>query len=117
MKKPSAGKRKSFSHMLVDFNWNSEQYQGLSNAKKISIEPTIAQAEKVVIRSEDLRDGLHGSHASPNPEKIFRYIDLLYILGVRHMTVGIYSGEGSSLNNKTEKIEIFSLPKYLTTTL
>jgi len=98
--------------MLVDFNWNSEQYQGLSNTARIPSEPTLEQAGSVIIRSEDLRDGLHGSHASPDPEKIFRYIDVLYILGVRHMTVGIYSGEGSSLNNKTEKILKYLYEKY-----
>lgn len=82
----------------LDFNWNSEPHTYSVIPKHMPPEPTHSQITAVEIVSEDLRDGLHGISHYPVIGDLLEYVGVLYRLGIRSMTVGIYPGEGNKIN-------------------
>lgn len=94
--------RLSSGELPVDFNWNAERHPRVAIPVRISSEPTPGQARKVILVSEDLRDGLHGVPKQPALVKRIEYVGQMYDLGIRSMTVGIFPGtEGSKIDRTT----------------
>ncbi len=95
--------RKNLSHRLTailngdlptDFNWNNDPHQLTPIPKYIPAEPSAKQLSEVEIVCEGLRDGIHGCKKHPSVSEMLDYIDLANQIGIREMTVGIYTGQG-----------------------
>lgn len=103
-------------HMLhsgklqTDFSWNSEENPRCPIPSFVRSEVSPKQIKNLKVVAEDLRDGIAGVREHPDTSKMIEYVDLLYKLGVRDMTVGIFAGTGK--NNKVEK-STRALLKYL----
>lgn len=112
-KRKELKQNKSFSHSNLDFNWNMyvPKYRNHSN-DCVPMQPTPSQIKRIKLRSEDLRDGLHGMHASPPIEVMYNFIDDIYRLGVRHMAVGIYSGGSNFMSRKIQGLLRYLDQKY-----
>ncbi|PIS09003.1 hypothetical protein COT75_04040 [Candidatus Beckwithbacteria bacterium CG10_big_fil_rev_8_21_14_0_10_34_10] len=78
----------------LDFNWNCDFYKSSLLHKRIPPEPKASQLKKVIIVDEGLRDGLHGVLDYPSVKKMLRYVKSAYLMKIRVMTIGIYSGDG-----------------------
>ncbi len=83
----------SFSHLPLDFNWNSEPHALSRVPDTLASEPTPQQAATTEFISECLRDGLHGTAIYPSVEKMLRYAHALNDFGIKRAIIGIYSGE------------------------
>jgi len=80
--------------MPLDFNWNRDTHANSAIPKQIPPEPSAGLLSKITIDDEALRDGLHGVSEYPRVEEMFKYVQLASQLGIKLMTVGIYSGTG-----------------------
>lgn len=78
----------------VDFNWNVDLAPDVSLPEQLPAEPTAAQLKTFQIVDEGLRDGLHGALSQPSLEQRMEYIGLADQLGIKTMTVGIFSKDG-----------------------
>ncbi len=87
----------------LDFNWNSDPHPASLIPKRIIFDPSPQQLKKVIINDEALRDGLHGVDKYPSVQEMLSYMEAAYELGIRLMTVGIYSGDGV-VNETTKKL-------------
>jgi len=114
--------RKNLSHRLTsilngklptDFNWNNDPHQMTSIPKYISAEPSTKQLKKIEIICEGLRDGIHGCKKHPSVSEMLDYIDCASQLGIREMTVGIYTGQGK-IDEKTKNLLKLMRKKYPT---
>lgn len=82
----------------TNFNWNREESDLSPLPKMIPGEPSAAQAGRVEVLSECLRDGLQGISGYPSIDEMMQYLHLLKDFGVRYATVGIYPGDAGSLS-------------------
>src|SRR3989344_5694 len=82
----------------TDFNWNTDDHPSILRLAMAPMEPTAKQAGDITIVSEDLRDCLHGIPEYPSVESMTTYVSLLYKLGIRNFTVGIYPGEANRID-------------------
>jgi len=97
----------------LDFNWNSQTYPGIPLESCI---PLISSVQDIEIVAEDLRDGLHGISEYPSIEKMEKYVDALFKLGVRVMTVGIYPGEKNRIDKIIKELLAYMDKKYQSVT-
>lgn len=96
----------------VDFNWNIDLHPDVPPLKICPLEPSVQQIEKIELVSEDLRDGLHGIPEYPTVEGMIQYLALLYELGVRNFTVGIYPGEANKIDASIKSVLSIMHKKY-----
>lgn len=89
------------------FDWNNEKHPFVSFIEAIP-KPTLSQLEHLEFDDEGPRDGLQGTLVYPGARDIHRYVDLSYQVGIRAITVGIFSEPGS----RAEEIT-FSCLKYM----
>jgi len=79
----------------TDDDWNNQEHTELCKLETQAprLEPTPEQCANLSIVDEGIRDGLHGIPEYPDITAILTYIEKVYLLGVRDITVGIYTGE------------------------
>lgn len=94
----------SFSHLPLDFNWNSEPHALSPLPDALPPEPTFQQAAATEFISECLRDGLHGTKIYPAVEKMQRYMSALNSFGIKRAIVGIYSGEQNVVDKTVKEL-------------
>jgi len=82
----------------IDFNWNADTHRQVAPPVPFPLEPTTKQVATIEIVSEDLRDGLHGIAQYPTVSGMIEYLSLLYTLGIRNFTVGIYPGNANKID-------------------
>ncbi|MFC1727015.1 hypothetical protein ACFL0Y_00660 [Patescibacteria group bacterium] len=87
----------------LDFNWNNDPHPDSPIPKSIPPEPKARQLKKIIIDDEGLRDGLHGAPEYPRIKEMLRYIKASNKIGIKLMTVGIYSG-GGVVDKTTKKL-------------
>lgn len=87
----------------LDFNWNSDPHPDSPIPKSIPPEPKARQLRKIIIDDEGLRDGLHGVPEYPRIKDMLRYIKAANNVGIKLMTVGIYS-DGGVVDKTTKKL-------------
>lgn len=78
----------------LDFSWNHDSHKDSPIPKMIPAGPSTAQLKEMIIVCEGLRDGLHGVPKYPTVSQMLQYVEIVQKIGIKVMTVGIYSGEG-----------------------
>lgn len=98
-----------------NFDWDFDEGEEYGDFKekhpipeKVPVMPTAEQLLAVEVVDESLRDGLHGLEEYPSVEQMLNDVDLAHQIGIRTMTVGIYSGEGE---NDEKMIELLKAMK------
>lgn len=85
----------------LDFSWNHDFHEDSPVLGMIPAEPSSDQLKRLIIDDEGLRDGLHGVRKYPSVDQMFQYVEMVRQVGIKVMTVGIFSGEG--IVDKTTK--------------
>ncbi len=85
------------------FDWNTQAHPLLPQTCAIP-RPTLAQLEHVTFDDEGPRDGVQGTTVFPGARDVQRYVQLAHDTGLREITVGIFSGEGSRAEQVTMSV-------------
>ncbi len=85
------------------FDWNIDSHPSVPPILPIP-RPTLAQLDRVEFDDESTRDGLQGTPVLPSAPKLETYLEHTYALGIKTVTVGVYSEEKSRADRITKQL-------------